>query len=236
MCVGVNWLPVSTINRAHPIGYCFVKSIYLERLPDSVYIPSGHSCHITSSWILLCQIHISWKATRFSLHSQWMLPPPWEVLSTIRIPMCKSWDEGIMAMAKDYFSSNFNWQIVHCIFSTVAVTQYGLTVSCHCTISHSDTVHNKQQIYHNILVDGLNKTTSSWMRYVNCARWEYEQNLVGFRIYGIFMLNAGKKCTFWQWLLLLYSPLWQIHIWSLLDVTASSVREPLFLLHCHSSV
>ncbi len=45
------------------------------------------------------------------------------------------------------------------------------------------------QIYQNSkpshYIDAQNKSSSNWMRYVNCARWESEQNLVAFQVYQI---------------------------------------------------
>ena len=52
-------------------------------------------------------------------------------------------------------------------------------------------------------VDGTNRTLSNWMRYINCASDEDQQNLIAYQLHGeiyyktIRAVNMGEELLVW---------------------------------------
>ena len=52
-------------------------------------------------------------------------------------------------------------------------------------------------------VDGTNRMLSNWMRYINCACNEEQQNLVAYQLHGevyykaIRTINSGEELLIW---------------------------------------
>ena len=52
-------------------------------------------------------------------------------------------------------------------------------------------------------IDGTNKTMSNWMRYINCASNEDQQNLIAYQLHGevyyktIRAINIGEELLVW---------------------------------------
>ena len=89
-----------------------------------------------------------------------------------------------------------------------------------CLLNHLQIKKNKKTVYY---IDGYIESYSNWMRYVNCARHEDEQNVLAYQHKGEIYYRTFNKILENTEILVWYGEDYGIQ----LGITAQKFRDPL---------
>ena len=81
-------------------------------------------------------------------------------------------------------------------------------------------------------LDASDENTSSWMRFIRCARHRDEQNLYAFQYCGNIYYRAFRNISIGQELLVWYDDKYQQHMGLPLNIQDMAVVDPNGMIYC----